>query len=58
MTIVVSLATRPRPPEELRGLVYSLTERPTDAGLAWFQRPWVLAVAVLALTVALNFVFF
>jgi solute:Na+ symporter, SSS family len=58
VTIVVSLATRPRPPEELRGLVYSLTERPTDAGLSWSQRPWVLAVAVLVLTVALNFVFY
>jgi solute:Na+ symporter, SSS family len=58
VTIVVSLATRPRPPEELRGLVYSLTERPTDAGLSWHQRPWVLAVAVLVLTVALNFVFY
>ncbi len=58
VTIIVSLATRPRPPEELRGLVYSLTERPTDAGLSWIQRPWVLAVAVLGLTLALNFVFY
>jgi SSS family solute:Na+ symporter len=58
VTIVVSLVTRPRPAEELRGLVYSLTERPTDAGLSWSQRPWVLAVAVLVLTVALNFVFY
>jgi SSS family solute:Na+ symporter len=58
VTIVVSLATRPRPAEELRGLVYSLTPRSTDKGLPWIQRPWVLAVAVLALTVALNFVFF
>ncbi len=58
VTILVSLATRPRPAEELRGLVYSLTPRSTDKDLPWIRRPWVLGVAVLALTAALNFVFF
>jgi solute:Na+ symporter, SSS family len=58
VTIVVSLATRPRDPEELRGLVYSLTPRPSDQALSWIARPWVLAVVVLALTLALNLVFF
>ena len=58
VTIVVSLVTRPRPPEELKGLVYSLTERPTDRALPWIQRPWVLAGAVLVLTLGLNLVFF
>ncbi len=58
VTIVVSLATRPRDPEELRGLVYSLTPRPSDSALSWIARPWVLAVVVLALTLALNLVFF
>ena len=58
VTILVSLVTRPRPAEELRGLVYSLTPRPTDRGLSLLARPWVLAVAVLALTAALNLVFF
>jgi SSS family solute:Na+ symporter len=58
VTILVSLATRPRPAEELRGLVYSLTPRQTDAGLSWSRRPWVLAAAVLGLTLALNFVFY
>ncbi|MGZ8399292.1 MAG: sodium:solute symporter family protein [Gemmatimonadales bacterium] len=58
VTILVSLVTRPRPAEELRGLVYSLTPRQTDQGLPWIRRPWVLAVAVLVLTAALNFVFF
>ena len=58
VTIVVSLATRPRPADELRGLVYSMTPRPSDAGLPLRKRPWVLAVVVLALTVALNLVFF
>jgi solute:Na+ symporter, SSS family len=58
VTILVSLATRPRPDDQLRGLVYALTPRPSDAGLTWMRRPWVLAVAVLSLTVALNFVFY
>ncbi len=58
VTIVVSLATQPRPAEELRGLVYSLTPKPSDDDLPLRSRPWVLAVVVLALTVALNLVFF
>jgi SSS family solute:Na+ symporter len=58
VTIVVSLATRPRAPDELRGLVYGLTPRPTDAVAHWYQRPATLAVFVLTLTVLLNLVFF
>jgi SSS family solute:Na+ symporter len=58
VTIVLSLATRPRPADELRGLVYSLTPRSTDSGLSWYKRPWVLAVVVLVLTAALNATFF
>jgi SSS family solute:Na+ symporter len=58
VTIVVSLATRPRDPEELRGLVYSMTPKQTDGHLPLHARPWVLAVVVLALTLVLNLVFF
>jgi SSS family solute:Na+ symporter len=58
VTILVSLATKPRPDDSLRGLVYSLTERPRDTGLAWYARPSVLACAVLALTLVLNVVFY
>jgi len=58
VTIAVSLATRPHPEESLRGLVYSLTERPRETGEPWYARPSVLAVGVLALTVLLNVVFF
>ena len=57
-TIIVSLATRPRPAEELRGLVYALTPKPEDPERTWYKRPAALAVAVLVLTVALNFLFF
>ena len=58
VTILVSLLTRPRPDEELRGLVYSLTDRPKDEGEPWYRRPGPLAVVVLALTLVLNLIFF
>jgi solute:Na+ symporter, SSS family len=58
VTIVVSMLTRPRPLDELRGLVYSLTPRPVDDVKSWHQRPAVLAALVLVLTLVLNFVFF
>ena len=35
VSIAVSLATRPRPDNELRGLVYALTERPHPSA-AWY----------------------
>lgn len=58
VTILVSLVTRPRGDAELRGLVYSLTERPTDAELVWWQRPAALGGAVLVMTLGLNILFF
>jgi solute:Na+ symporter, SSS family len=58
VTVVVSLSTRPRPADELRGLVYSLTPRLSDRALSWYKRPWLLAAVVLLLTAALNVVFF
>src|SRR5713101_5448135 len=58
VTILVSLATAPRPAEELRGLVYGFTERPEDDSTRWYQRPAVLAVVVLVLTLTLNLTFF
>ena len=57
VTIAVSLATRPRPDAEMKGLVYSLTERLSATGLKWYARPWVIAVFVLAATIVLNLIF-
>ncbi|MGH9538205.1 MAG: sodium:solute symporter family protein [Terriglobales bacterium] len=57
VTIIVSLLTRAHEEKELVGLVYSLTERPTQHGLRWYQRPAVLAIVVLAATALLNIVF-
>jgi SSS family solute:Na+ symporter len=58
VTAVVSLLTKPRPDVELKGLVYSLTDRSRDEGLAWYQRPAILGIIVLAATGLLNLVFF
>ena len=59
VTILISLITRPRPIDELRGLVYSMTPRVggDDYLLAWYARPKVLAVFVLTATLILNIVF-
>ena len=58
VTIVASLATRPRPDGELKGLVYSLTDRPRDDRTRWFLRPAVLGSFVLLGVTILNVVFF
>ena len=57
VSIVVSLVTRPRPDEELRGLVYALTPREVDVVRVWYEKPATLAIIVLALTLMFNFVF-
>ena len=57
VTIVVSLLTEPRPEKELVGLVYSMTERPSEENVAWYLRPAILGVIVLGMTALLNFVF-
>jgi SSS family solute:Na+ symporter len=57
VTILVSLLTKPRPDGELKGLVYALTDRPKDVGLAWYQKPAVLAVVVLTALLLLNWIF-
>ena len=57
ITIAVSLVTEPRPERELVGLVYSLTPRPVESHLDWWQKPATLAFAVLAMLVILNLVF-
>ena len=57
VTIVISLMTKPRPEEELRGLVYALTEKAHETGGRWFTRPVPIGIAVLVLTLILNLIF-
>ena len=57
VTILLSLITKPREEKELVGLVYSLTERPREEHLRWFQRPAYLGLAVIVAALVLNIIF-
>lgn len=57
LSVALSLITKPRREEDLVGLVYSLTPRPAEGDLEWYQKPMALGILVLAMLVALNFVF-
>jgi SSS family solute:Na+ symporter len=57
VTIAVSMITKAHDEKGLAGLVYSLTERPREEHLPWFERPGPLGVIILGLTALLN-VFF
>jgi len=57
VTVIVSLMTEPRQEHELIGLVYSLTPKPPEHHLAWYQKPTTLAICVIAVLIVLNLVF-
>jgi SSS family solute:Na+ symporter len=58
VTVAVSLATpRLKSDDELRGLVYSLTERMETHEGHWYNRPSFLAAVVLLLTTILTIIF-
>ena len=57
-TIIISLLTkRAKTNEELSGLVFSLTPKIRDEGVAWWKRPAVFGAAALACAVALTVIF-
>jgi SSS family solute:Na+ symporter len=57
VTVVVSAFTRPRPDEELKGLVYGFTEAPSEGHLPLWKRPifWAGVSAVLFLILQVIF---
>ena len=57
VTAGISLATAPKPADQLRGLVYSLTERERGEPVAWYFSPALLAPLVLVSAFALNLLF-
>ena len=57
LTVLISLITSPHAEEKLHGLVYSLTDRPGYRQLGWIRRPVTMAVIVLILVAALNWVY-
>jgi len=58
MTALVSLVTAPRRVEDLRGLVYGVTDLKHDEEVNWYARPVPIAIGVAVLALILNIVFF
>jgi SSS family solute:Na+ symporter len=57
ITVAVSLVTRPRPVEELEGLVYGISPLPKEPPCPWYHRPVVWAAIVGTVFIGLNIVF-
>ena len=57
MNIIVSSVTKPKPVEELMGLVYGVTPKPVETGVVWYMRPAPLSIAAGAVCILLNAIF-
>ena len=57
VTVIVTLVTKPRPDEELRGLVYSLTDVPQEQHTSFLQRPAFWGAVALVIFVVLQIIF-
>ena len=57
VTLLVTKVTKPRPDEELRGLVYSLTEVAHEGQTSWYQRPFFWGMAALGVLAVLQIIF-
>lgn len=57
-TMIISLITKPKPEEELKGLVYSLTPQMKEGAAGFFKNPVTLGVLVLIITIVINFILF
>ncbi|MBI3679644.1 MAG: sodium:solute symporter family protein [Acidobacteria bacterium] len=57
VTILASLFSKPSPEDRLKGLVYTLTEKPPEEDLRWYQRPAPLGAVILGLALLLNIIF-
>lgn len=57
-TIIVSLFTKPKPDNELVGLVYSLTVKPSYHQDKWYLRVAPVGLILIIITILLNIIFF
>ena len=57
VTLTVTAVTKPRPDEELRGLVYSLTEKAHEGDVGLLHRPLLWGIAAIVLLVVLQIIF-
>lgn len=56
-TILISFFTKPKPEEELNGLVWGTAAEPDKTPVPWLKNPVILAGIVLVMTIALNLIF-
>jgi solute:Na+ symporter, SSS family len=57
VTVTVSLATRPRPVNDLKGLVWGITPIAHEPNVPWYEKPVLVGVIALAVCAVLNWVF-
>jgi SSS family solute:Na+ symporter len=57
VTVAVSLVTKPKSDAELKGLVYGVTDIPSESYVPTLHRPWFWACVVGVIFVALNIIF-
>jgi solute:Na+ symporter, SSS family len=57
VAIAISLMGRPKPEKELVGLVYSLTPKPVEHHMEWYEKPTTIAYGLIIMLVALNIIF-
>jgi SSS family solute:Na+ symporter len=57
VTVLVSMVTKPRPDDELRGLVYSLTDVAHEVHTNWWHRPLVWGAIAMAMFAVLQIIF-
>jgi solute:Na+ symporter, SSS family len=57
VTVLVSLATKPKPESELAGLVRGCTEIPSEHDIPWHKKPIVWGAAVFVAFIILNVIF-
>src|SRR5438309_364304 len=57
VTVLVTLVTKPKPDEELKGLVYSLTEVAREEHASFLHRPLFWGIAALAILLVLQIIF-
>jgi SSS family solute:Na+ symporter len=57
-TAIISLFTKPRAEEELKGLVYSLTPKQKFEGVSWLKNPLILGAIILFITLLINILLF
>jgi len=57
VTVLVTLVTKPRPDQELRGLVYSLTDVAKEEHASLFHKPVFWGMVSLGILLVLQFIF-